>query len=192
VFSLAGLTASLIWIDEMQGRLGSERVAEAPPVGLDPAAGSGPAEVPPMLMAQHAADTGCQPMAELANGNDVEIVALDADTAMYLLPCWSGAYNFGWKAYVERFEGEYALQSFAEFNPSAGWTATTDLVNYAWDDAAKTISTFNKGRGIGDCGTAGTWEWHEFAFRLLSFAAKEECDEGYPGDFPVVYSREER
>src|SRR5690606_8824937 len=27
VFSLSGLTASLIWIDEQQGRLGSERVA---------------------------------------------------------------------------------------------------------------------------------------------------------------------
>ena len=36
-FSLDGLTAALVWIDERQGRLGSERVAEAPTVGLDPA-----------------------------------------------------------------------------------------------------------------------------------------------------------
>ena len=36
-FSLTGLTAALIWIDERQGRLGSERVAEVPPYGLSPA-----------------------------------------------------------------------------------------------------------------------------------------------------------
>ncbi|HTJ56365.1 MAG TPA: DUF1176 domain-containing protein [Devosiaceae bacterium] len=33
-FSLDGIGAALIWIDGLQGRIGSERVAEAPPYGL--------------------------------------------------------------------------------------------------------------------------------------------------------------
>jgi hypothetical protein len=202
VFSLAGLTASLIWIDEKQGRLGSERVAEAPPVGLDradPDAAEGPsreggavAEIPSALLAQHAADTECQSMEVITNGADIEIGTVGDAMPIFFLPCWSAAYNFGWKAYVEVFEGEYAMQSFAEFSPDRGWTATTHLVNYGWDPATQSVITFNKGRGLGDCGTSGEWQWDEFAFRVVTFRSKGECDEGDPGDFPVVYSLEGR
>lgn len=191
VFSLSGLTASLIWIDEQQGRLGAERVAEAPPVGLDPAGGAGTPGLPPALLAQHEADTECQPMTEIPNGGDIETGTVGEDRPIYFLPCWGAAYNFGWKAYVEVFEGEFALMAFAEFSPTSGWSATTHLVNYGWDPATQTISTFNKARGLGDCGTAGTWRWEEYAFRLIEFASKEACDEGDPGDFPVVYSLEQ-
>lgn len=189
-FSLSGLTASLIWIDEKQGRLGSERVAEAAPVGLAPVGESAAGAVPPALLAQHQADTECGLASDIVNGADIEVVSLSDQATLYLLPCWSGAYNFGWKAYVEQFEGEYALAAFPEFSPDTGWTATTSLVNYAWDDAEKTVSTFNKGRGIGDCGTAGTWVWDEYRFRLVEFRAKSDCDGGEPGDFPVVYTQD--
>lgn len=191
-FSLAGLTAALIWIDEQQGRLGSERVAEAPPVGLDRSGSAPPAgDVPPALMAQRAADTECQPMADLVNGAEIEIDPALTDSAkLYILPCWGAAYNFAWKAYVEYVEGEYATVALPEFTPATGWTATTHLVNYSYDPETKTITTFNKGRGLGDCGTAGTWRWHEFGFRLIEFAAKDDCD-GLEGEFPVVYRLEE-
>lgn len=193
VFSLAGLTASLIWIDEMQGRLGSERVAEAPPVGLDPAGGTPVSPgISAALLAQHEADTECQPQADLVNGADVESGMVAEGKPIYFLPCWGGAYNFGWKAYVEVFEGEFALQAIPEFSPERGWTATTHLVNYGWDPASQSITTFNKGRGLGDCGTSGEWRWDEFSFRLIEFRSKAECDEGDPGDFPVVYSLEDR
>lgn len=197
-FSLSGLTASLIWIDEHQRRLGAERVAEAPPVGLDPVdAGSRPGGIPAALLAQHAADTECQPMSEIVNGADIETGTVGDSRPIYFLPCWGAAYNFGWKAYVEIFDGEFAVQPFPEYLPSRGWTATTHLVNYAFDPGAGTVHTFNKARGLGDCGTAGTWEWDEFAFRLIEFRAEEVCaeavDETAPmGEFPVVYSLEEQ
>ena len=183
----------MIWIDEWQGRLGSERVAQAPPVGLTPAGGV-PQDpiVPAALLAQHEADTECQPMNELVNGNDIETGTIGDAKPIWFLPCWGAAYNFGWKAYVEVFDGEFALQSFAEFSPARGWTATTHLVNYGWDQATQSVMTFNKGRGIADCGTSGEWQWDEFSFRLVEFRSKEECDEGDPGDFPVVYSAEDR
>lgn len=125
VFSLAGLTASLIWIDEQQNRLGSERVAEAPPVGLTLAGGVRPT-IPEALMAHRATDTDCS-------------------------------------------------------------TASTQLVNYGFDAETQQVSSFSKGRGLGDCGTSGLWQWDGFAFRLVEFRAKEDCDGGDPGDFPLVY-----
>ena len=204
MFSLSGLTASLIWIDEQQRRLGSERVAEAPPVGLERVGGdTGPVsdggvgeEIPPPLLAQHAADTECQPMDEIVNGEDIEFGIVGASTPIWFLPCWGAAYNFGWKAYVERFEGEYALQSFAEFTPKTGWTATTHLVNYRWDPATRSINTFSKARGMGDCGASGEWQWDAYSFRLIEYRSKAECDDIIDEDapmneFPLVYPQEQ-
>ena len=194
-FSLAGLTASLIWIDEKQGRLGSERVAEAPPVGLDRAPATpavGPADIPPALLAQHEADTDCQPFGDIANGGDIEIDReLGEGGTLYILPCWSAAYNFGWRAYVDRFgDGRFETVALPRFVPGEGWSATTTLVNYGYDSDTETLYTFGRHRGIGDCGEQGMWQWHESGFRLLEYRFKAECDGGEPGDFPVVYSLE--
>ena len=191
VFSLAGLTASLIWIDEQQNRLGAERVAEAPPVGLRPAGSPDEEGVPEALMAHRMTDTDCLPMDDIVTAADIEKGLIDNAYPIYFIPCWAGAYNFSWKAYVERFEGEYAEMAFPEFSPTDGWTATSQLVNYSWDPETLRVSTYNKGRGLGDCGTSGLWQWSGFGFRLLEFRAKPDCDGGDPGDFPLVYSMEQ-
>jgi hypothetical protein len=198
VFSLSGLTASLIWIDEQQRRLGSERVAQAPPVGLDAArgAGGGAAAIPPALLAHRMSDTDCLPMENLVNGADIETGMLDGSYPIYFIPCWGGAYNFSSKAYVERFEGEFSEMAFAQFTPESGWTATTHLVNYGWDPATQSIITFNKSRGLGDCGSSGEWRWEEFGFRLVEFRSKRDCDDAMDddaplGEFPIVYSERE-
>lgn len=188
VFSLAGLTASLIWIDEMQNRLGAERVAEAPPVGLQTAGATMGTQVPDALMAHRRTDMDCLPMNDLVTAGDIETGMLDGAYPIYFIPCWMGAYNFSSKVYVERYPGEYAEMAFAEFTPEQGWTATTQVVNYTWDPETLRVSTFNKGRGLGDCGSSGVWQWSGFAFRLVEFRAKADCDGGDPGDFPVVYA----
>lgn len=186
VFSLAGLTASLIWIDEQQNRLGSERVAEAPPVGLTPASGGRPT-IPEALVAHRATDTDCLPMSDIVNADDIETGMLDGSYPVWFVPCWAGAYNFSWKVYVERFEGEYAEMAFPEVSPTRGWTASTQLVNYGFDAETQQVSSFSKGRGLGDCGTSGLWQWDGFVFRLVEFRAKEDCDGGDPGEFPLVF-----
>lgn len=194
-FSLKGLTASLIWIDEKQKRLGSERVAEAPPVGLAPIDGDAAllASVPAALMAERDADTQCRPIPELANGTEIEIdPSLSGSAKLYILPCWDAAYNFGWRAYVEPFVGEFEQVALPEFSPTSGWTASTHLVNYAYDSATKELSTFNKARGAGDCGSAGTYRWDRYQFRLIEYRYRECRDEPIGDDkdaieFPVVY-----
>ena len=46
-FALEGLTAALVWIDTRQHRIGSERVAEVPPYGLQPMPAASPPDTMP-------------------------------------------------------------------------------------------------------------------------------------------------
>ena len=109
-----------------------------------------------------------------------------------MLPCWSAAYNFGAKVYVEA-AGEFFVQYFANYGgEDLGWVGSPHLVNYSYDPATKTLSDFNKSRGPGDCGSAGTWRWNGYLFRMEEFRYKD-CDDG-PVDenaeieFPIVYT----
>lgn len=190
-FDLSGLAAAMLWIDETQGRIGAERVTYEPPYGLTPAGNEQAAtpEVPVALLERHRADPECEPLADLANGRDITVAALDADHTLYILPCWSGAYNFSSRLYVGSGDSFEQL-AFAEYSSSFGWSATTTLVNAYFDETDKSLTSFNKGRGIGDCGSTGRWQWQGYGFRMLEFAYKDACDGegGEPGDFPVIYA----
>ena len=77
---------------------------------------------------------------------------------------------------------------FAAFVESLGWTGVDTLSNVAYDPAKKQLTAFEKGRGAGDCGTVGAWEWGGAAFRMVEYRAKEECDGvGEPGKFPIIF-----
>lgn len=195
-FPLAGLTAALLWIDEQQGRIGSERVASVPPHGLTPA-GQEQIEVPVIpqaVMDRHFADPDCEPFEQLANGRDFTVAPLDTDYTLYLIPCWAGAYNFGSKAYVRSSSADAVEQLyFADYSDYAGWTGTPYLVNAYYDPEFKELGSFSKARGTGDCGSSGTWKWTGSAFRLEEFRARE-CTDGpideneEVGDFPVIFT----
>jgi hypothetical protein len=159
-FSLGGLTAALLWIDEQQKRVGSERVASVPPYGLVPTSQGQKytATIPVALLEQHRSDPDCEQLENLPNGRDILTDALDDEHRIYVLPCQAGAYNFSSKIYVEAL-GEFQPQYFADYSDDLGWTGTSQLVNVAYDADTKQLSTFAKGRGMGDCGTIGSWVW---------------------------------
>ena len=74
--------------------------------------------------------------------------------------------------------------------------AAETMMNYVYDPEEGVVHTFNKWRGIGDCGTSGTWRWDEFEFRLVEFRANEECaeipdEEAAMNEYPLVYSAAE-
>lgn len=195
-FSLRGLSAALLWIDERQRRVGSERVASTPPYGLAPTGVEQlqTPQIPADLLERVRSDPECEQFEQLANGRDFIVDSLGENTTLYVIPCFSGAYNFGSKVYVDTGYG-YEQQYFADYSSRYGWMGTPFLVNVYYDPETKTLSTFNKGRGLGDCGSAGQWRWLDYAFRLETLNVKDECDHDFDQDaempeFPRVFTAE--
>lgn len=68
------------------------------------------------------------------------------------------------------------------------------VFNGVWDIETGDLTSFMKGRGLGDC---GTFEVHRFTPQgypyLLEFRAKTECDGSYdqPENYPVILDRSE-
>lgn len=186
-FSLSGLSASLLWIDEKQGRLGSPREAGTPPQGLMRVGAGADEQIPEEILIEHIRQGECEVFEDLPNGHDFIVADLGGERTLYLLPCFSGAYNFGYVAYVGS-NGSYEPQWFADYSDISSWTATPFLVNPDWDGTTRRLTTFNRGRGLGDCGSIGEWRAYDGYLRLERFSAKDDCDgEGEPGQFPLVF-----
>ena len=196
-FSLSGLSASLLWIDERQGRLDSPRRTERPDdiepaPRLDKPAAIAAGGLPPALLDKHARESDCEALDSDLMASFEPIVGALSDTAtLYALPCTAGAYQVGYRLYVvESGEiGGIETLFFADYTESYGWTGTDLLFAVDYDPATKTLASFYKGRGIGDCGSAGQWRWVDYAFALEEFRATESCEGRLSDDWPVVYQK---
>ncbi|WP_099240063.1 DUF1176 domain-containing protein [Synechococcus sp. BDU 130192] len=58
-----------------------------------------------------------------------------------------------------------------------------------YDPSSQTISIFTKGRGLGDCGSLGFYQFTGTDLSLNRFLLKDECDGNYiePINYPQVY-----
>ena len=196
-FSLSGLTASLLKIDDVQGKLGSPRRL-ARPSHLTPIEGGDGTDdhlalgVPEPVLMRHRAESACEdPDSEFLRSAEPVIAPLSDVATLYGVPCFVAAYNVGHRFYVhERGEiGGVTPQFFATFSQTFGWSGTDILVNADWDVATGLLSSFEKGRGLGDCGTAGEWSWDRYALKMTEFRAWDDCSRGrLPTDWPIVYS----
>jgi hypothetical protein len=190
-FSLSGLSASLLWIDDQQSKVGTPRVAGPAPLNLEIAEPKMelPQSIPSDLLAYHAQKSDCDKFGETINANDWEVHQLDNSKLLYMIPCGSGAYNFAFSFYIEDTQTNvYSRLLFADYWEPNGWGGTDVLINAYFDPQNKTISSYYKGRGLGDCGNSGLWQWAEYSFKLVKFNAKAECDGMLEGDeFPQIY-----
>ncbi len=57
-----------------------------------------------------------------------------------------------------------------------GFQSDERLVNSTYDDAAKSITSHNKWRGVGDAGTSGTWLFRNGQFALVQFDVDASFD----------------
>ena len=71
-----------------------------------------------------------------------------------------------------------------------GWDAGNLLSNARWDAATGMLHHFDKGRGIGDCGTRQVWAWDGARYRLVQAERMEECRGAM--EWPMVYEAEFR
>lgn len=205
--SLNGLPAALRFIDQQQGRMGASDALIATGEG-DPASAR---VAPPVLAAPtpvamgEAADKAILPLSpdeesaarRLAvcegvstSSYPLELHALDSTHGLVLLPCDAGAYNVSFVPLVA--SGTPGGRSFliAPFDVMPGFTGEPGtpplVVNARWNPSRGMLSSFAKGRGLGDCGTAEQYRWDGEGFRLEEARAMPVCRGAW--EWPRIYA----
>jgi hypothetical protein len=182
-FSLSGLAAVLLWIDDKQKRVGKSSEISSPP-GVDGEAKfTAKKDVLDKIAARVKFDCEYPP-----EGSEVESYHLPGGFALHIAQCFAGPYNFTQLYFFERRD-DLRLIYFADYGD--GWTGTNQLFNSDFDPKTGSLGAFYKGRGLGDCGTTGGWVWSGYSFKLVEFTAWPDCENGKDSeDWPVIYEHQ--
>lgn len=203
--SLAGAVAAWLWIDEQQGRLGTvtalirkgdaaaSTVPQPPALPVIAAKATAPALDEKAAKALGAAlrkhlktsdpDT-CEDNDGAASTPD-QAWPLDARQKLVGLYCGSGAYNVSTGYWLVAGEAVASARKVAF--PRNG---DNMLINSDYDPKTGQIGYFAKGRGIGDCGSAGNYAWTGSGFVLTAFSTMGECRGIGPDDWLVLQRSE--
>ena len=181
-FSLSGLAAILLWIDDQQSRVGKSSEISNPPGVEGEASFTAAKEIAHKIEARAKLD--CDPLPG-SQKFEIESYHLPGGFALHVAPCTSAAYNFTQLYFFERRD-ELRPIYFADYYD--GWSGTAELFNSDFDPKTGSLGAFYKGRGVGDCGSAGNWVWSGYSFKLTHFIAWPDCDNGKISDeWPVIY-----
>jgi hypothetical protein len=189
--SLKGLMAALRFMDTQQGR--TNNVSALASIGPTPATSLSPPPPLPNIVPTRppkadvlelsAADveglqtrTGCELIGQPALA--ARAVRIDRRNWLALLPCSFGSYNMVTSPVLISGSGKGRRMKPAEFDFGPGFSQADGiplLSNATWDAEKGELASFNKGRGLGDCGTAETYVWDGRRFRLTYQIAMAEC-----------------
>jgi hypothetical protein len=188
--SLAGSSAALRFIDAEQGRAGTVSaavakgskpatavpLAQAYPVARFVRPSGKPAAVNKALRAAMDKQGDCDGIYEGSDGGPppVDTYALGGGKTLALLPCGSGAYNYSSIPFI--LGGPKPV--IASFDLAPGETQAegqATLVNAGWNAKTAILSSYAKGRGVGDCGDAQEYVWDGAMFRLIAARQMDEC-----------------
>ncbi|WP_420479821.1 DUF1176 domain-containing protein [Brevundimonas sp. FT23028] len=197
----SGAAAALLWIDERQGRIGTttawlrrgDRSANTVPAalpapvvtaapaeqqtGFDPETRVTPAPVKRLAEACRASeDTGDEGESRLPSP---EGARLNASTELWGVACGEGGYFSLLHDWY--LTGPNGVNPRPLALPSADGTQLDQTTNGAYDPATRTLSMFEKGRGIGDCGIIRSWVWTGERFELSEEIVSDLCA-GVPWD----------
>ena len=203
--SLKGLKAALLAIDAQQGRVGTKSAwvnRGAKPASEVPAPPTAPRkphfnEPHPLSDSEISAIT--QNAAASIDNNDcsldpsereVHLFALSNDKALMTVDCDMGAYNLFVLGFTVSRQAPYKAEDLALTMPFklGDDEQSPEPINADFDQKTGELSTFDKGRGVGDCGVASRWIYDGKQFQLTSFASEPSCD-GYNtrGEWPVLW-----
>ncbi len=197
---LQGFNAALLFIDAVQGRVGTPTaLIAAKGDGVPPPALPLPAapqwRVPPALTPAEMRRLGQQahqlhsPEFGTCDVNDPPAVyPLDATHALAIRPCYLAAYQgSSVVAVLPRAGGPAAPVTLALPGLPHDATDGPDMVDPDFDSGSGTLSSVSKGRGLADCGASGRWVWRDGAFRLKALNYQDMCGGTSPGDWPALY-----
>ena len=186
--SLKGLIATIRYIDDRQLRAGttSALVAIGPGIAVPPPpplpvvapvrASAGPPVKPTaaqVLAMRRATDCTTESRGQTETA---EAFRLDAATTLVILSCGSGAYNFMSVAMVGRGATPRFVPAAFDSDMSHGDPIDhPELVNAEWETKSRRLTTYAKGRGLGDCGTSTEHVWDGQRFRLVAQRTMGEC-----------------
>jgi hypothetical protein len=179
-FSLSGLAAVLLWIDDQQKRVGRSSEISSPAGADGDAKFTTKKGVLDKIARRVKFDCDSPP-----EDSEGESYHLPGGFALHIAQCFAGPYNFTQLYFFERRD-DLQLIYFADYYD--GWSGTNQLFNSEFDPKTGALGAFYKGRGLGDCGSAGQWVWSGYSFKLIEFSAWPDCDNGKDSeDWPVVY-----
>ena len=187
--SLAGLSAALRYIDDRQFRVGTITAMIATGSATTPVR---PAAIPVITAAK--ADKrppraiGAARAAQLIGRDNAvckyalgkiapEAYRLDARHSLVMIdhPCGNGAYNMFTSAYIVDENGRVAAAQFDTDKPNPKDGENMGLVNSGYNPETRRLSSFIKGRGLGDCGSGQDYVWDGTRFRLVEQTDMGEC-----------------
>jgi hypothetical protein len=201
-FSLSGLSASLLWLDDQQGRVGTVTALAKP--GDKPASAVPPAPARPVVRAakpvsqaglpktlpaalKASANLGECDLDPKSEGYDLIVARLAPGRLFWAIPCSAGAYNTFYELYLTDEKGGGAKPAIPPYAPGAEDQPTNELMNISFDASKMMLSNFDKMRGLGDCGAQSDWIWDGTAFRLVSQYMMPDC-QGVPvDDWPSLW-----
>jgi hypothetical protein len=182
--SLKGAAAALRYIDAQQGRAGS----------IDAIVAKGPAPsrapTPPLPIIAAIAPTGSPAkltptqiatMRKLGTcdleGFNPETHALGGGKSLVIVPCSTGAYNLIGALFIV----DAAKIAAAQIDAPSGFEATgadsgtrvKSVINGGFENGV--LTSYAKGRGLGDCGSHQSFVWDGTRFRLSRQADMGEC-----------------
>lgn len=206
--SMSGAAAALLWIDDQQKRL--DTVTALVRRGAKPASAVPPQPKAPVIVAAKPAPDAKAPKPpadllakarKLCNGDEKakleESDPLAPGLSLYSYSCpeMSGAYNLNSVYFIVPAGQPQAARAVSFLWPVKVGDITHDgqqelATNSSFDAKTQTLNIFNKGRGIGDCGTEEAWVFDGKTFRLAELKLMSECKGAIAEDWPVVYRAE--
>lgn len=180
-FSLSGLAAALLWIDEKQKRVGRSKDISYP-AGIEGEAETVTSEETKAKL-RKLAEPFCSEDEQL----EITSYRLPADKILHAIDCIVNPKNSATVFFVETSFGISPLV-FADYQD--GWTGIGNLPNEKFD--AKTgflQSSSFWGWDETSCMYEGSWVWSDISFKLLEFKRVADCEMGRPEDAKVLYKR---
>ncbi|MBT1260354.1 DUF1176 domain-containing protein [Pseudomonas pergaminensis] len=194
--SLSGLSASLLLMDAVQGRVdnvtalartGKGAASDVPPRMSTPVLRKFVA--PPALTTQEQASlmaAALQAVRPEEGEPEATAGALTAQQAITVVRYDCAAYNCEYDVNSRKRQAPYDETSLAIQPLPLDGAALQGSVWY--DEATGTLSYFYKLRGIGDCGGTGSWVFDGERLRLSEFRMMPRCTGVASGDWPALWS----